>query len=119
MDRRRIRRNNADRRAQQRSPIATPMWVNKYIGGFPHLAEILDVSAGGMLIRTIHEPTKQEDYCPLELGVPGTQHRMWLWARNVRRWENKQALRLVHAELLDRAYLAQLVRWNLEARGCA
>lgn len=115
MDRRSLRRSSADRRTQQRARIATPMWVNKYIGGFPHLAEILDVSAAGLLIRTIHEPSRQEEYCPLEVGVPGSQHRMWLWARSVRRWDNKQALRLVHAELFDRAYLAQLVRWQLEA----
>ena len=101
-----------DRRQAARARLSVPFWVNKYIDGYPHLAELEDVSEDGILLRTTCEPSRQEDFCSLEVGVAGSPRRMWLWARNVRRVGNRQALRLVGTELFDRAYLKQLVRWH-------
>jgi hypothetical protein len=68
-----------------------------------------------MMIRTIHEPSNRESTFTLELGIPGAQHRMWLWAENVRKIGSLQAVRIRHADLLELAQLRQLVRWNAAA----
>jgi len=101
-----------ERRVSVRARLAKPLWLNKYIEGHPYLSELLDVSEDGLLIRVIREPLNQEDSFPLELGVPGTPHRMWLWARSVRRVGETQAVRVSYADMLERAQLRQLVRWN-------
>jgi hypothetical protein len=91
------------------------LFLNKYVDGFPHLAELLDVSESGMLIRTIREPLNRDTTFTLELGIPGSAHRMWLWAEVVRKTGTLQAIRIAHADLLERAQLRQLVRWNVAA----
>jgi hypothetical protein len=101
-----------ERRVSLRARLAKPLWLNKYIEGHPYLAELIDLSEEGLLIHTIREPLNQEDSFPLELGVPGTAHRMWLWARSVRRVGATQAVRVSYADMLERAQLRQLVRWN-------
>ena len=105
-----------DRRVSPRARLGEQtLWLNKHIGGFPHMAELLEVSDGGMLIRTIREPSNRETTFTLELEIPGSHHRMWLWAELVRSEGNVQALRIVHADLLERAQLRQLVRWRAAA----
>ena len=104
-----------DRRTSLRGSPNVRVWVNKYIEGYPHLAELIDVSATGLLLRTTVEPDVQPQSFTVEVGVPGTTHRLWLWARSVRRDARRQAVELVGIELLDRAYLQQLVRWSRAA----
>jgi hypothetical protein len=104
-----------DRRVSVRARLVKPLWLNKFIEGHPYLAELIDLSEEGLLIRTIREPLNQEDSFPLELGVPGTPHRMWLWARSVRRVGATQAVQISYADMLERAQLRQLVRWNVAA----
>ena len=91
------------------------LFLNKFVDGYPHLAELLEVSESGMLIRTIREPWNREGTFALELGIPGSAHRMWLWAELVRKSGSLQAVRIAHADLLERAQLRQLVRWNAAA----
>src|SRR5215471_12628852 len=98
-----------DRRTTPRAQLGT-IFLNKYIDGFPHLVKLVDVSAGGMLVRKFHEPDVVRDYFTVELGVPGRSERMWLWTRRV--WENGKvtALRFVGIDPVDRARLTKLVR---------
>ncbi len=105
-----------ERRVSLRAKLGQTLWLNKYVEGFPHLAELMEVSDSGLVIRTTLEPSTRETTFALELGIPGTMHRMWLWTELVRKkGEKLQALRILHADLLERAQLRQLVRWNSAA----
>lgn len=102
-----------DRRVSRRARLGDrTLWLNKYVAGYPCLAEVLEVSDEGLLIRTIREPSNREKGFTLEFEIPGSQHRMWLWAELVRSEGTLQALRITHADLLERAQLRQLVRWR-------
>ncbi len=105
-------RGHVERRISLRARLAKPLWLNKYIEGHPYLAELIDLSEEGLLLRLIREPLNQEDSFPLEFGVPGTPQRMWLWARSIRRVGQTQAVQIAYADMLERAQLRQLVRWN-------
>ncbi len=100
-----------ERRSSNRARLE-PLFCNKYIDGLPYLAEVVDLSEAGLLLRTTIEPEKQPECFSIELDVPGNPTRMWLWARTVRRERGLQAVELVGTELFDRASLAQLVRWR-------
>ena len=104
-----------ERRTSLRAKLGQSLWLNKYVEGFPHLAELIEVSDSGLLVRTIREPSNRETRFSLEIGIPGSAHRLWLWTELVRKSDNMQALRIVHADLLERAQLRQLVRWNSAA----
>ncbi|HEY1957403.1 MAG TPA: hypothetical protein VGH28_17410 [Polyangiaceae bacterium] len=102
-----------DRRVTRRARLdGGTLWLNKYVAGYPCLAEVIEVSDGGLLIRTIREPSTRESGFTLEFEIPGSSHRMWLWAELVRTEGALQALRITHADLLERAQLRQLVRWR-------
>lgn len=101
-----------ERRITTRARLSTPLWLNKYLGGYPHLAELVDLSEAGMLIRTIREPSNREQAFTLELGIPGNPHRLWIWTECVRRIGTLQALRVHYADLFELAQLRQLVRWS-------
>jgi len=104
-----------ERRVSLRAKLDQTLWLNKYVEGFPHLAELVEVSDSGLVIRTIREPSTRDTTFALELGIPGSAHRTWMWAELVRKSEKLQALRILHADLLERAQLRQLVRWSLAA----
>lgn len=105
-----------DRRVSRRAPLeGGTLWLNKYVDGYPCLAELLEVSDSGLLIRTIREPSNRQTGFTLEFEIPGSSHRMWLWAEVVRTSGKLQALRITHADLLERAQLRQLVRWRAAA----
>lgn len=107
-------KNPSDRRIETRAHVAMPIWLNKYIEGFPYVAELVDISADGMRIRTTLEPNVDVDSFSVELGVPGMSNRIWLWAKRVRREGKYEALKLMGTELFDRAYLTQLTRWHAQ-----
>lgn len=76
------------------------------------MAEVVDVAPDGLLLRTATAP---EDLAPsgsIELKIPGNPNTLWLWARTVRHVGDLRAVELVGTDLLDRACLAQLVRWR-------
>ena len=83
--------------------------LNKYIDGFPHLVKLVDVSAGGMLVRRFHEPDVRRSFYSVELGVPGRAERMWLWTRHVWRSGDLEALRFTGIDPIDRARLKKIV----------
>lgn len=104
------RTSTEDRRRSARARL--PLFCNKHVEGTPYLAEVVDVSPTGLLLRTTIEPAGQPDRFTVELDVPGNPTRLWLWARTVRRDGDLQAVELLGTELFDRASLAQLVRWR-------
>ena len=57
----------------------------------------------------MHEPDVVCDFCSLELQIPGSDERMWLWARSVWTHGGRQALRFVGIDPADRARIATLV----------
>ena len=105
-----------ERRIDIRTPVLTPIWLNKHVGGFPYLAELVDVSPDGMRIRTTLEPDTDVASFSLEFGIPGLDKQVWLWARRVRREGKFEGLQLLGTELFDRACLAQLVRLHSLSR---
>jgi endonuclease/exonuclease/phosphatase family metal-dependent hydrolase len=105
-----------ERRVSTRARLmGRSLWLNKHVDGFPYLAEVVEVSENGMLLRTIREPSNPQRTFTLEFEIPGSSHRMWLWAELVRSSGSLQAVRIHHADLLERAQLRQLVRWNAAA----
>lgn len=89
------------------------IFANKYIGGIPHVVELLDVSATGLKVRRILEPESASLTYPLELNVDGVT--LWAWTRTVWRRGNREALRIVSADALDRARLGKFLRAALPA----
>ena len=86
------------------------VFANKYIDGRPYTVELLDVSASGLSIRRISEPeTAPCDSFALELCVEG-DHRIFTWARRLRRTGETEAYRVLAADPLDRARLRKFLR---------
>lgn len=90
----------SDRRGDGRARFAG-VFANKYIDGIPHVVELLDVSASGLQVRRILEPESSSVTYPLELSLGGVT--LWAWTRRVWRRGNREALRIVAADTVDRA----------------
>jgi len=99
-----------DRRTDGRARFAG-IFANKFIDGTPHVVELLDVSASGLQVRRILEPESPTQTYPLELSIGGLT--FWAWTRRVWRRGNREALRIVAADSLDRARLRKLLRGAL------
>jgi hypothetical protein len=97
----------SDRRGDVRATFAG-LFANKYIDGTPHLVELLDVSSRGLQVRRILEPDHAAVTYPLQLSVGGVT--LWAWTRRVWRRGNREALRIVSADALDRARLQKFLR---------
>jgi hypothetical protein len=97
----------SDRRGDGRARFAG-VFANKYIDGIPHVVELLDVSASGLQVRRILEPESASMTYPLELSVGGVT--LWAWTRRVWRRGNREALRIVSADTVDRARFRKFLR---------
>ncbi len=97
-----------DRRFEDRARFGG-LFVNKHVDGHPHLARVLDLSAGGMMLRKVLEPARSKTSFAVELGIPWTDERFWIWARCVRDWGDLQALRFLGLRDEERARLAEIV----------
>lgn len=102
----------SERRADGRARFAG-VFANKYIDGIPHVIELLDVSASGLRVRRILEPESAAMTFPLELEVGGVT--LWAWTRRVWRRGNREALRIVSADSVDRARLRKFLRAAIAA----
>jgi hypothetical protein len=98
----------SERRVADRARFAG-LFVNKFLGGIPHLARVLDLSATGMMVRKVLEPEIAQPCFALELGIPWRGDRFWIWARCVRNWGDLQAVRFLGLAEEDRARLADIV----------
>ena len=99
----------SERRLEERARLGG-MFVNKHVDGLPHLARVLDLSAGGMMVRKVFEPELATTFFAVELGIPWTDERFWIWAKCVREWDGRQALRFLGITEAERARLAEIVR---------
>jgi hypothetical protein len=84
------------------------IFANKFIDGIPHTVEVLDASAGGLRVRKILEPDTTSETFPLELCIAG--HRFFAWTRRVWSKGDREALRIVGTDPLDRARLRKFLR---------
>jgi hypothetical protein len=107
MGRRRLS-TGSERRFEDRARFAG-LFVNKHIDGLPHLAKVLDLSAGGMMVRKVLEPALARSFFAVELGIPWTDERFWIWTRCVRDWGDLQALRFMGLRDDERERLAAIV----------
>ena len=89
------------------------IFANKYIEGVPHVVELLDVSASGLQVRRILEPESPTQTYPLELSIGGVM--LWAWTRRVWRRGNREALRIVSADTVDRARFQKFLRGAMPA----
>jgi len=101
-----------DRRIDGRASFSG-IFANKYIDGIPHAVEIIDVSASGLKVRRILEPENATVTYPLELSMGGVT--LWAWTRRVWRRGNREALRIVSADPVDRARLRKFLRTAMAA----
>jgi hypothetical protein len=103
-----------ERRVNSRARFAgTGVFANKYIDGIPHVVELLDASSSGLQIRRILEPESASMTYPLELSVGGVM--LWAWTRRVWRRGNREALRIVSADTVERARLTKFLRAAIAA----
>jgi hypothetical protein len=86
------------------------LFVNKHIDGLPYLAALLDLSPGGMMVRKIAEPMLERSFFAVELGIPWTDERFWIWSRTVREWGDRQAIRFYGLREDEAARLGEIVR---------
>lgn len=99
----------SERRVEERARFGG-LFVNKHIDGLPHLARVLDLSAGGMMVRKVLEPAAlARSFFAVELGIPWTDERFWIWTRCVRDWGDLQALRFMGLRETERSRLAEIV----------
>lgn len=102
----------SDRRIDGRAKFHG-IFANKYIEGVPHVVELLDVSASGLQVRRILEPESLTQTYPLELSIGGVM--LWAWTRRVWRRGNREALRIVSADTVDRARFQKFLRGAMPA----
>lgn len=96
-----------ERRRDARERIEA--FANRYIDGHPYAVELVDASAGGLCIRTMLEPEVAGlETFPVEIRVDGV--RMWAWTRRVWKAGDREALRIVSADPLERARFKKLLR---------
>jgi hypothetical protein len=112
---RRRRARGADRRGEERARFGG-LFINKHIEGLPYLAAVLDLSGGGMMVRKVSEPALGQSFFAVELGIPWTDERFWIWGKTVRDLGDRQAVRFLGMTQEERARLADIVR---EARQLA
>lgn len=85
------------------------VFANRYIDGHPYAVELIDASASGFRVRTLLEPdTAEVDTFPIEVRLDGV--RIWAWTRRVWRRGDREALRIVSADPLERARFKKLLR---------
>ncbi|MBL8612519.1 MAG: PilZ domain-containing protein [Myxococcales bacterium] len=98
-----IERRHAPRRA------LGGIFCNKYIDGFPHAVELLDLSPNGIRVRTIREPAAKADgRFPVQILLPGRSQALWLWTKTLRRQGEEEVLGFVGIDGLERVRIARL-----------
>ena len=89
--------------------------LNKYVGGFPFAVSLLDLSETGIRVRRLLEPDTDDARVALEIEVPRTGDRLWLWAREVWKSGSRQALTFSGLTEGDRAMLHSILASSAQA----
>jgi hypothetical protein len=93
-----------DRRQGPRA--TTDLLFNKFVEGYPHLCRCMDLSVSGLRALSLGEPEREASSFALELGLPGAEECLWLWARRVWRHGPEHALEFLALRARDRERLA-------------
>ena len=105
--------SDSDRRQAPRTRV--DLLFNNYIDGYPPLCRTIDVSANGLLLERVSEPTIDREFYPVEIGLmeesPSDKapERVWLWAKQVWTDGARQALRFIGVEERDQRKLNRLL----------
>jgi hypothetical protein len=81
------------------------VFFNKFLDGHPYLCRTLDISRSGLLCDVILQPENARVAFPLELELPGTARRLWVWGTRVRQAGAREAIRFVSLHADDRITL--------------
>ena len=103
--------NSGEKRRGARCRVET--MVNKYIGGYPYACRLVNLSNGGMLVEKVSEPLHSSKAYPVEIGLPGTDDRVWAWAKQVGCSGKRQALKFMAIDPFDEILLNQYLRRKL------
>ena len=80
---------------------AVDVFLNKFIGGYPHLCRAVDISTEGIQLVGYHQPATRMESFQLELRLPGDGHTLWLWARRISTRGRNQVLEFVSRSAED------------------
>ncbi len=84
------------------------IFANQYIDGVPHLADVLELSMTGALVRRVRAPDADRAGYALEIaGTDGAS--VWLCASSVWRVGDFEAVRFVETSHVDRLRLASVL----------
>jgi hypothetical protein len=86
------------------------VFFNKFLDGHPFLCRAVDLSRSGILCDVFLQPETRHDAFPLELELPGTGRRLWVWGHKVRRAGTREAIRFVSLHTEDRIALERYLR---------
>ena len=94
-----------NRRLETRAPV--DFFVNKYIDGYPYLCHAENMSWQGLLMSRTIEPAVDRPLLALEMGLPGVDRPIWVWAKPVWTAERQQAFRFMGLDEHDGDLLAR------------
>lgn len=102
----------SERRTAPRSRAG--IFANQYIDGVPHLADVLELSMTGALVRRVRAPDADRAGYALQLaGRDGES--VWLCASSVWRVGDFEAVRFVETSPVDRLRLAGVLESSKRA----
>jgi hypothetical protein len=97
---------SSERRSASRTRV--DLFANQYIDGVPHLADVLELSMTGALVRRVHSPDADRAGYAIELASEAGPP-MWLCASSVWRHGDFEAIRFVETSALDKLRLANVL----------
>ena len=98
----------SERRRSPRVPM--DLYVNKYVKGYPYACRLVDLSEAGLRIERLAEPqASDESSFPIEIGKPGCEDTVWVWAKSVWRKGRNEALSILHVDPFERLLLLDLL----------
>ena len=95
---------SSERRSAPRTRV--DLLANQYIDGVPHLADVLELSMTGALVRRMQAPDEDRAGYALEVAGEGGTEPIWLCASSVWRVGDFEAVRFVEMAAVDRLRLA-------------
>ncbi len=81
----------SDKRKAKRVPL--DIYLNKYIGGVPHLVRAADISQEGLSLSRLIEPQHEHKRVGLQFQLPGSEEIIYAEGEVVREWVQLDAAR--------------------------
>jgi hypothetical protein len=76
----------ANHRKTKRAPL--DVYLNKFVGGVPHLSRASDISAEGVSLARLLEPEQGGKRVGLQFQLPGSEEIIYAEGEVVRDWVN-------------------------------